>query len=167
MEFPSATVPRPDRTAVLLGYLDYFRAVVADNVRSLPEQARRRSVLPSGWTPVELVVHLTAMERRWLVWGFEGEPVADPWRDERDGRWYADPAVDTDDLLAALAAQAEETTRIATAHGLDEVGRPGERWDGADPATLERVLLHVFQEYARHAGHLDVAVEIAGGATGE
>ena len=57
------------------------------------------------------------------------------------------------------------TTHIVSAHDLDAVGAPSARWDGADPPTLERVLLHVFQEYARHAGHLDVAVELAGGAT--
>jgi hypothetical protein len=37
----------------------------------------------------------------------------------------------------------------------------------ADPATLERVLLHLLQEYARHLGQLDVAVELATGQTGE
>ena len=167
MELPSATDPLPDREGVLLAYLDFFRATVADKVRSLPEDDRRHSVVPSGWSPLELVVHLTAMERRWLVWGFEGRDVGDPWRDERDDRWFADPAVSTEDVLAALTAQGVETTRIVGAHALDEVGQPSARWSGADPATLERVLLHVFQEYARHAGHLDVAVEIAGGATGE
>ena len=44
---------------------------------------------------------------------------------------------------------------LIEAHDLDEVGKPGERWDGADPAMLERVLFHLLQEYARHLGHLD------------
>ncbi|MGY4682759.1 mycothiol transferase [Micromonospora aurantiaca (nom. illeg.)] len=44
---------------------------------------------------------------------------------------------------------------------------PGERWDGADPASLERVLFHLVQEYARHLGHLDIVAELAGGPTGE
>ena len=50
---------------------------------------------------------------------------------------------------------------------LNEVGQPGERWDGADPATLERVLFHLLQEYARHVGHLDIVTELATGAAGE
>jgi hypothetical protein len=29
------------------------------------------------------------------------------------------------------------------------------------------VLFHVLQEYARHAGHLDIARELLDGATGE
>src|SRR5215472_13190418 len=41
------------------------------------------------------------------------------------------------------------------------------RWYGADPATLERILFHLLQEYARHVGHLDIVSELAGGPTGE
>ena len=37
----------------------------------------------------------------------------------------------------------------------------------ADPATLERVLFHLLQEYARHVGHLDIVTELATGASGE
>jgi hypothetical protein len=32
---------------------------------------------------------------------------------------------------------------------------------------LAWICFNVLQEYARHAGHLDVAVELAGGAVGE
>lgn len=46
-------------------------------------------------------------------------------------------------------------------------GVPSGRWAGAPPATIERTLLHVVQEYARHLGHLDVVVELATGSTGE
>ena len=45
--------------------------------------------------------------------------------------------------------------------------RNGDRWDGADPPTLERVLFHLLQEYARHLGHLDLVVEIVTGQAEE
>jgi Protein of unknown function (DUF664) len=70
-------------------------------------------------------------------------------------------------LLAGLRDQAGRTCAIVESHGLDEIGQPGDRWDGADPATLERILFHLLQEYARHAGHLDIVVELATGQTGE
>jgi len=38
--------------------------------------------------------------------------------------------------------------------------------DGAVP-VLERILLHVLQEYARHTGHLDVVRELLDGEVGE
>ncbi len=70
-------------------------------------------------------------------------------------------------LLAGLSTQAARSRAIIEAHDLDELGEPGERWDGADPATLERVLFHLLQEYARHVGHLDIVTELSTGSSGE
>lgn len=167
LPFPSPTLPVDSRSEVFLGYLDYFRSVLVSKLDGLDEADLRGSRLPSGWAPLELAKHLTHVERRWLVWGFEGQPVPDPWADQRDGRWYVAPDESRADVIAALAGQAEVTRRIVTAHDLTEVGRPGERWDGAEPATLERVLFHLLQEYARHVGHLDVARELVDATVGE
>lgn len=167
IRFPSPTSPVASRDRVLLGYLDYFRAVLVHKLDGLTEQQLRTSLLPSGWTPVELLKHLRYVELRWLEWGFEGRPVEDPWGDQRDHRWHVDPGESTADLVAALQDQAGRTAAVVRAHDLDDVGAPGERWDGEPPATLERVLLHLVQEYARHVGHLDVVRELLDGTTGE
>jgi len=87
--------------------------------------------------------------------------------DNRDDRWYVPPDETLDDLAAALRARAERTRAIVEAHDLAEIGQPGERWDGADPASLERILFHLLQEYARHIGHLDIVTELADGQTEE
>ena len=107
------------------------------------------------------------MERRWLEWGFAGRDVPAPWGDSRGGHWYVAPGETLDGLLAALDQQAARSDAVIGSHDLDELGQPGERWDGEPPATLERVLFHLLQEYARHLGHLDVVCELAGGGTGE
>jgi hypothetical protein len=165
--FPEPTEPAADRTEVLLRYLDYFRAVVLAKVDGLDDRQLRGSILPSGWSPLELVRHLTFVEMRWLEWGFEGAHVAEPWGDNRDGRWYVGPDEPSEPVLAALRERGRTTTEIVGRHPLDEVGAPGERWDGARPASLERCLYHLVQEYARHAGHLDVVRELLDGRTGE
>ncbi len=165
--FPEPTSPVPSRTEVLVGYLDYFRSVVIAKVDGLSAEQLRDSRLPSGWSPLELVKHLTYVELRWLEWGFEGSPVQEPWGDRQDDRWHVGPDEDPAELVAALARRGEVTAAIARRHGLDESGAPGERWDGAPPATLERCLLHLVQEYARHLGHLDVVRELLDGRTGE
>jgi hypothetical protein len=167
IRFPEPTAPAGSRTDVLVRYLDYYRAVVLAKVDGLTEAQLRGSILPSGWSPLELVKHLTFVELRWLEWGFEGTPVADPWADHDGERWHVGDGEATADLLAALQARGRVTASIARRHPLDEVGAPGERWDGAPPATLERCLLHVLQEYARHLGHLDVVRELLDGVTGE
>jgi uncharacterized damage-inducible protein DinB len=167
VQFPSPTEPAGSRAEVFDRYLRYFRAQLTARLRGMPADELRRSRLPSGWTPLELLKHLTFVELRWLEWGFEGLDVPEPWGDQRDQRWHVGPEETLDDLLAALTARAERSSDIIAAHDLDEVGKPGERWDGEPPATLERVLFHLVQEYARHTGHLDIVSELAGGPTGE
>jgi uncharacterized damage-inducible protein DinB len=165
--FPEPTAPASSRAEVFLRYLDFFRDRLVDKVGGLPAEEVHRSRLPSGWTPIELLKHLRYVELRWLDWGFEGSDIAEPWADARDGRWYVAPGETLDELVAALRGQAERTRAIVESHDLADIGKPGERWDGADPASLERVLFHLVQEYARHIGQLDIVVELAGGRTGE
>jgi uncharacterized damage-inducible protein DinB len=167
VSFPEPTEPAADRAAVFLRYLDYFREHLLAKTASLPEEEQRRSRLPSGWMPLELVKHLRYVERRWIEWGFEGRQVAEPWGDERDDRWYVAPGETFAELAAALREQGEHTRAVVRRTDLATIGAPGPRWRGAPPASLERVLFHLFQEYARHLGQLDVVVELAGGLTGE
>ena len=165
--FPGATQPAASRTEVFLRYLAYFRDGVERRVEAMSEEEARSSRIPSGWTPLELVRHLEHMERRWFVWGFEGHSVADPHGDEVDGRWVVPDALGVPEVLAAWRRQAAVSDLVVRRHDLDEVGRPSPRWGGQPPANLERVLLHVVQEYARHLGHLDIVAELGGGVTGE
>ncbi|HEX5404169.1 MAG TPA: DinB family protein [Pseudonocardiaceae bacterium] len=155
------------RADVFLTYLDFFRGGLVQKVESLSETERRTSRLPSGWTPLELLKHLTYVELRWFEWGFAGQECADPWGDDKDGRWYVAPDETLADLVGALEKQADYTRFLVSSTDLERRGTPGPRWDGQRPATLERVLFHVMQEYARHLGHLDIVVELAGGPLGE
>ncbi|TQM11029.1 DinB family protein [Pseudonocardia kunmingensis] len=165
--FPEPTAPRPSRAEVLLDYLDYFRSVIIDKLQGLPDHELRASRLGSRWTPLGLLKHLTYVELRWIVWGFAGRPVAEPWGDSRDGRWFVPEHESLPELVDALQSQAAHTRDVVEAHDLSERGAPGPRWPDAEPATLERVLLHLLQEYARHAGHLDIVRELIDGRTGE
>jgi uncharacterized damage-inducible protein DinB len=167
-EFPSPTIHFPSRSEVMINYLDYFREGVIERVQSISEDEVRSSGLASGWTPLELLRHLTFVELRWLEWGFEGAKVSDPWGDRRDDRWYVGEDESRDTVIEELRSRGRRSTTIIRENKLDALGQPGPRWqDPNDPATLDRILLHLLQEYARHLGHLDIVVEIAGGSTGE
>jgi uncharacterized damage-inducible protein DinB len=148
-------------------YLDWVRADLAATVLALSEDERRRTRVPSGWTPVELLSHVLHMEQRWFVWGFLGEPVDRPWGDwtvaepwdHPDGRWVVADDVSAEELAERLAAIGVRTTGILRDFPLDAIASPGGRF-AADPPSLEWICFHVLAEYARHAGQLDVAVEI-------
>ena len=167
MEFPEPITPRDDRREVLLEYLDFYRSTVREKVTGLSDADLRTSRLRSGWTPIALVKHLLNVERRWIVWGFEGVDVENPWAEERDERWYAGPDERVEELLDTWDAGGRHTREVVMRHSLGDLGAPSDRWEGDAPPPLERVLLHLVQEFARHAGHLDIVRELADGATGE
>ncbi|WP_235530255.1 DUF664 domain-containing protein [Nocardioides sp. Root151] len=156
-------------------YLDWVRDDIVNGVLSLSAGEQRTPRVPSGWTPIELLSHCLHMEQRWFVWGFLGEPVADPWgdwntdepwvSDDSDetlarARWEVAPEVTAADLAAGLERTAERTRRVLRDFAPDAVAAPGGRF-AHDPPTLEWICFHVLAEYARHAGHLDIVTELA------
>lgn len=168
--FPEPTAAHESRADVLAGYIDYFRSRCIDKIVGLPPEELRRSRLPSGWTPIELLKHLTYDELRWLEWRFEGRSIANPWGDNRhgpDGQWYVAEGETLEELTAALQAQGARSRAIIETNDLEQTGKPGPGWDAPVPPTLERVLLHLIQEYARHLGHLDIVTELTGSPIGE
>ncbi len=167
LPFPSPSTPASGRAEVFLGYLEYFRETLLSKVFALSDNELLRSRLPSGWTPLELLKHLRYVELRWIEWGFEGSKIDEPWADWREDRWYVEPDETCDTLTASLRAQGRHTASVIASNDLETVGVPGPRWGGSAPATLERVLFHLVQEYARHLGHLDIVAELAGGPVGE
>jgi uncharacterized protein DUF664 len=165
---PSRDVSDP--ATLLLGFLDYYRSAIARKVEGLGDIELRTSRLPSGWTPLELVKHLGHMERRWLVWGFLAEPIDAPYGDETDGRWSVAADTSATELIAVLRTGGERTRAIVTAADLTDVAELGGRFNDGDekpPPSLGWILVYVLQEYARHAGHLDIARELMDGALGE
>lgn len=166
MRFPEPTSATADSGELFARYLDFYRETVLAKVAALDAHDLRTSRLPSGWTPVELLSHLAHMEQRWFVWGFLGEQVPSPWGDDRHSRWHVSDEVTPDQLVMMLRAVGERTTAVLAGTSLDAVAAVGGRFQD-DPPTLLWICFHVLQEYARHTGHLDIAVELAGGPTGE
>ena len=154
-------------------YLDHYRAVVVRKLDGLSDDQLRTSLLPSAWTPLELLTHLVHMEGRWFVWGFLGEQVEHPWGDNADDApgspWHVPGDVSRDQLVADLHAGGARTREILASHDLAARAAVGGRFapEGGTAPTLLWICFHVLQEYARHAGHLDVARELADGSTGE
>ncbi|MQW74747.1 DUF664 domain-containing protein [Nocardioides sp. dk4132] len=155
-------------------YLRFLRATVLERCGSLPVAEQRRPHVPSGWTPLELLDHVAHVERRWIVWGFLAEPVSDPWGDWWRGdtatRWHVAEDRTLEDVAADLRATVARTEEVLATTPLDTRARTGGRFGpatGEEPPDLRWICFHLLQEYARHAGHLDLAVEVAGGPTGE
>jgi len=147
-----------ERTA-LLRWLQFQRDSVVAVVADLDPGLAETSVDPSGWTPAGLVWHLGDAEWFWAQSVLAGSTSPDP-RPKPPGPSLADAVaryrrlcVMTDEVVAALALDARPP-------GLDEPGLPTELDD------VREVVLHLIEETARHAGHLDIARELLDGRTG-
>ncbi|MEU4192885.1 DinB family protein [Kribbella sp. NPDC026611] len=159
-----------DTTALHLWWLDHYRSIIEGKLRGLSDADLRSSRLPSGWSPLELLKHLVFMEQRWLLWGFGGQAVEHPWGDsgdDPDGPWKVGADETLDDLLGQLHERGEVTRQLVGGAHPSTFAAAGGRFGPDERPTLNWILFNVLQEYARHAGHLDVARELADGATGE
>lgn len=164
---PSHVLSDPQQ--LLAGQLDYYRDTLLRKLDGLSDAELRRSRLPSGWTPLELVRHLAHVERRWLCWGFAAEQVHAPWADNGpDGRWRVPPGMTTAEVLRGFADQCARSRAVAGAASLEDRAATGGRFPAPEDApTLGWILLHLLQEYARHVGQLDIVRELADGVVGE
>jgi Protein of unknown function (DUF664) len=95
--------------------------------------------------------------------------VPDPAGDcDADDHWQTGPDDTQEALLAALTDGGSRTRKIVEQAELTDLGALGGRFTGdRTPPTLLWILLHVLQEYARHAGHLDISRESLDGSVGE
>jgi uncharacterized damage-inducible protein DinB len=148
--------------AELLAWLGARRTHVAGQFAAMPAEARRRSQVPSGWTPRGLLRHLALdVERVWFRAVMAGEQVDLP--QGYDG-WTAPDDLSDEELLAQYAEECERADAAVAGLGLDAAPV----WwfdDAGDPpyTSLREVLLHVLVETATHAGHLDICRELVDG----
>lgn len=157
-----------DPHELLLAYLDFYRDTVLRKLAGLSDEQLRTSLLPSGWTLLELLKHLAHVERRWLRWGFTAEAVAEPWGDDGpDGRWHVRVDETAESVTALFLDECRRSREIAAAARLTDRARAGGRFEPERRPALGWILFHLLQEYARHAGQLDVVRELMDGAVGE
>ena len=165
---PANASEATDPAELFITHLDVMRNAVVHKLDGLDDDALDTSRVPSGWTPRQLLNHLIHMERRWLHWGFAGNQVPDPWADHdpETEQWIVPEGATLATLSARLKEIGQLPEDVTADAGLLDRGRLGGRWDD-DPPPLSWILLHVLQEYARHAGHLDVVRERIDGTVGE
>jgi uncharacterized damage-inducible protein DinB len=144
--------------------LNRHRDAVVWKLDGLDDEALRRDMTPSGTNLLGLVKHLAAVEYGWFCETF-GRPTEPLPFDEDDEN--ADLRVEQDESTADILAFYERA-RAAADQVIDEldVDDEGTAWFG-DAVSLRWVLIHMIEETARHAGHVDVVRELIDGTTGD
>lgn len=144
--------------------LDRHRDAVLWKVEGLGDDDLRRVMTPSGTSLLGLVKHLAAVEYGWFcaTFGRETEPLP---LDDADGDadLRVEPHETTADILAFYGRARAAADQVIADLDVDDTGTA---WFG-DAVSLRWVLIHMIEETARHAGHVDILRELIDGTTGD
>jgi uncharacterized damage-inducible protein DinB len=162
---PNLSVPRPEESAPLdempmaRAWLQHLRDSAVFKVEGLDAEQVRWRPSPTSNSLGVIVVHLGYAERLWIRAVFAGEPMEMAWRTHMfelpDGWGY-------DEIVAFYR---DETARVDAV--LDQATSFDLRSRGdLRPTTLRWAVLHLIEETARHAGHMDITRELLDGKTG-
>jgi uncharacterized damage-inducible protein DinB len=157
--------------ATLREYLANYRLTLDMKCGGLDaEQLARRSVPPSTLSLLGLIRHLAQVENHWFQRVLQGKtdrPRLFKRDDDKDADFngaVADPAV-VEEAFAAWNAEIASADDWLDA--LDEGDLESDVALDGDSASVRDVLVHVLEEYARHAGHADLLRECIDGRTGQ
>jgi uncharacterized damage-inducible protein DinB len=152
----------------LLTFLNAQRTSVLAVVDGLGEYALRAPVVPSGWTPLGLIEHLGHAERHWFQQVAMGSAAPLPWPDEdedEDAPFTTSRPAEM--VFAFYRDQIGRANAVLASTPLSARPLGRHNREGADEVTdLRFIVVHMIEETARHAGHLDIARELIDGQTG-
>jgi uncharacterized damage-inducible protein DinB len=154
--------PRPpDERTALEQFLDHQRNIVVAKLADLDDgQASARVLDATDLTVGGVVKHLAWTEDHWFQARLLGVERPEPWVSAplaQDPDWpFRSARHDTVGELLALYDAACRRSRAATARH-DSLDAPAALPSfGKGPVNLRWILVHMIDETARHAGHLDL-----------
>lgn len=151
--------PEDERTAPVQR-LDQYRAIAAASLIDLQWEEASTHLLPAtDLTIAGIVKHLAWAEDRWFQGRLRGVEMPAPWgvpgTDDPDHAMRFAPG-DSIDGIVELYSSACERSRLALGRcdSLSEVATVP--LFGIGPVNVRWILVHMIEETARHAGHLDL-----------
>ncbi|MBA3373672.1 MAG: DinB family protein [Actinomycetota bacterium] len=144
--------------------LDRHRDAVLWKLEGLNDEQLRSPMTPSGTSLLGLVKHLAAVEYGWFceTFGRDTEPLPFD-EDDPEADLRVAPSETTPDVIAFYGRARAAADQVIDQLGVDDLGTA---WFG-DQVSLRWVLIHMIEETARHAGHMDIVRELIDGATGD
>lgn len=158
--------PPDDELELLAGFLDWQRAVIERKVEDLSLDAATEVVTPTGLSPLGIVKHLGHVEAQWFRGVFAGEDVE---RIRTDDDNSVEFVIDSDETVESVLGfyrdETDRARRIVGSASPEDMSVQPSRLFGHVP--MRWILVHMIEETARHAGHLDMMREQLDGRTGD
>lgn len=152
----------PERPA-LEAFLEQYRDIVVRKVRGLSDEDAGRRLVGSGTTIGGLIKHLRQVELDWFHTVLAQRPDHElPIGPLADDEFVMAPTDTLEQLVADYRTACAHSRAIAAEFGLDDqvphrrLGQVSLRW----------IYIHMIEETARHAGHIDILRELIDGRTG-
>lgn len=148
----------------LLACLVEQRHSLIHKLEALTEDQAARVVVASGWSALDMAYHVTRGERYWVDAIMRGDDVEFDVEDVLGGwAWDTPPGLSYGRAIGEYRQRAATSDAvIASLVSLDDP--PGRQpvWEFVRhwSRSNRTVILHLIDETARHAGHLDVHCEI-------
>ena len=154
--------------AVLQRYLQVLRDAVVWKLEGLPERDQRMPMTATGTNLLGVVKHLAGTEAGYFGYCL-GTPFPEPppWMDEKaepNSDMWATADESPDDVVALYRRVQAHGDAVIAALPLDAPAQVP--WWSPPETTLQRLLVHMIAETARHAGQMDVVRESIDGARG-
>jgi uncharacterized damage-inducible protein DinB len=146
-------------------YLDWYRAAIVRKLDGASDETVRASIVSSKTTLLGIVKHLAWVEIWWFQIIFAGRDVEDPGADDPDFDWVIEPGETTEGIIQFYKDACEESRVIV--EGAESLDALSARTRRGENHNLRRIMIHMIEETARHAGHADILREIIDGVTGE
>jgi hypothetical protein len=161
---PSDPPGRLPEREMLEDFLRFYRTVIVRKVEGLPRELAIRPAPPSIMSALGIVKHLGWVERGWSRRTVLGDEYEVPWTDEDPD---ADLRIEDDETVESVIdfyrTEWEAADAIWASRSLDDTF--SSRHQGE--LSLRWIYIHMIEETARHAGHLDLIVENLDGRTGD
>jgi uncharacterized damage-inducible protein DinB len=174
MFVPADQDPRPTddvhgELATYRQYLTAYRMTLELKCAGLtPAQLATRSVPPSALSLLGLVRHLARVEQFWFRLALQGRREERIYDDGDSG--FADvrpTAAAVEDAFGAWREQVKLADEWLDELADDRLGDVVVFRDGTETSTVRDILVHLVEEYARHAGHADLLRECLDGRAGQ
>lgn len=158
---PSEWTSEDPITGDLLAWIQEAVKRIAASARDLTEAQVRTPVAASGWTILGLANHVRDSSTFWLGNVIAGVPIA-----IEDQPWDNDPRTPAREVIADLVGSVERSCAAVrrVRHDATPGWWPDGAWGGYRQTTVRGVLLHLLNDNAAHAGHMDIVRERIDGA---
>ncbi|GAA2135171.1 DinB family protein [Kitasatospora kazusensis] len=159
-------VPTTTEREALAGFLLKQQEALIGKVAGVCEEDARKAPTASSLSLLGLLKHAALWERRWFHLVLTGRLVPGEWPADESGDGEEDFELGDEDTVEGWTARFRENAavsrEIVAAMDLDTPCG----WPRLAHRNLRWVLLHMIEEYARHAGHADIIRETLDGTRG-